>query len=697
MKNNNFMRGVLFILLSVFSQNIFSSTNVSGIITQNTTWSLLGSPYMVLQTVIINEGVTLNIEPGVGVEFQKHTSTNVNENLKLIVEGQLNAIGTADNPIIFTSSSSTPASGDWDYIEFTPTAKGASYNGTGEYLSGSILQYVTIEYGGGDKEFSALYANRTAPYLNNVTIQNNGNTGIKYNEIQNEVIIDNSHFIKNTASSAEGFGGAIYSYETSITVNSSNFEANTAQSGYDSGGAIYSYSSPYSSLSSHYLTINNCSFTENYATSHGGAIYSNVPLNVNSSSFIGNLAYSSGSVNYGGAIFSDSLTIKDSIFSFNFAFDGGGAIFSYADSLIVNDSIFTGNYTFYKGSAIYTRFSMDVNKSIFTSHYSFNNDSILYSEEDLNVQNTLLSENFGGSAIHAKRSALVNNSTIVNTEVAPILVEFTTPEIKELPTPDMSESCGIYVSGNLSISNSNIYGNGSYDIRNNSDSNIHAANNYWGTTDEAVINLNIFDIHEDPDIGEVNFFPFLSSAESDAPPPTSVSPDVTDTNQSYDTVQKAYLAYYGRPGEPTGLDYWANRLYSLGGTWTVEILDAFGNSDEFQSQIGDLSASELITNIYIQLFNRVPDQAGLDYFVELLESGQSSLSQISVEILDAASGDDAKTILNKLLVSEYFTQKVADGMSYGSIQSIKAIISGVSSDPTLVISAYALIDSLAGQ
>lgn len=105
---------------------------------------------------------------------------------------------------------------------------------------------------------------------------------------------------------------------------------------------------------------------------------------------------------------------------------------------------------------------------------------------------------------------------------------------------------------------------------------------------------------------------------------------------------------------------------------------AFGNSDEFQSRFGNLSNSELVNNIYIQLFNREAEQAGLYYFAALLETGQSSLSQIAVDILNGASGDDASTIINKLSVCDYFTQKVADGaIIYNSIDTIKTILATV--------------------
>jgi S-layer protein len=49
--------------------------------------------------------------------------------------------------------------------------------------------------------------------------------------------------------------------------------------------------------------------------------------------------------------------------------------------------------------------------------------------------------------------------------------------------------------------------------------------------------------------------------------------------QYYDQIQKAYIAYYGRPADPAGQDYWATQLDKAGGNLDV-IINAFGNSVE---------------------------------------------------------------------------------------------------------------------
>jgi len=52
-------------------------TNVSGVISAPTTWSLDKSPYIVTGSITVNVGVVLTIQPGVVVKFQPNTQLSV--------------------------------------------------------------------------------------------------------------------------------------------------------------------------------------------------------------------------------------------------------------------------------------------------------------------------------------------------------------------------------------------------------------------------------------------------------------------------------------------------------------------------------------------------------------------------------------------------------------------------------------------
>jgi uncharacterized repeat protein (TIGR02543 family) len=75
-------------------------------------------------------------------------------------------------------------------------------------------------------------------------------------------------------------------------------------------------------------------------------------------------------------------------------------------------------------------------------------------------------------------------------------------------------------------------------------------------------------------------------------------------------VQKAYVAYYGRPADPSGLDYWAVRMDAEGGSLNA-IIQAFGTSAEFNRRYGGMTNTQLVTKIYQQTLGRDPDPTGL--------------------------------------------------------------------------------------
>ena len=74
-----------------------------------------------------------------------------------------------------------------------------------------------------------------------------------------------------------------------------------------------------------------------------------------------------------------------------------------------------------------------------------------------------------------------------------------------------------------------------------------------------------------------------------------------------DRVLDAYLAYYGRPADPVGLEFWADRLEAEGGNLD-SIIEEFGESQEYQDRFGSLTNTQLVTNLYDQLFGREPQR-----------------------------------------------------------------------------------------
>ena len=165
---------------------------------------------------------------------------------------------------------------------------------------------------------------------------------------------------------------------------------------------------------------------------------------------------------------------------------------------------------------------------------------------------------------------------------------------------------------------------------------------------------------------------------------------------SWNYVQKAYIAYYGRPAEPQGQAYWAGLMDAQGGSLAA-IIAAFGSSDEFNRRYGGLSNSALVTKIYQQALGRDPDAAGLKFYVDELQAGRRTLQTITLDVLNgAATPPDSTVVANKLDVAAYYTAKVAAGCLYGTEQDGVNIVSSVTASSATVASAKATINARCG-
>ena len=154
-------------------------------------------------------------------------------------------------------------------------------------------------------------------------------------------------------------------------------------------------------------------------------------------------------------------------------------------------------------------------------------------------------------------------------------------------------------------------------------------------------------------------------------------------------VQKSYVSYYGRAADPAGLAFWAGRMDSEGGSLS-SIIQAFGNSDEFNRRYGGLNYTDLVTTLYQQTLARPPDPAGLAYYVGELQAGRRTLQTITLDVLNGATTPpDSTVVANKLDVAAYYTAKVAAGCAYGTEQDGLNALSGVTASAATVAAAKA--------
>ncbi|MBI5208242.1 MAG: hypothetical protein HY934_10725, partial [Candidatus Firestonebacteria bacterium] len=131
-----------------------------GILNTDTTW--LSNTYTIIRdNVIIPKNIVLTIEPGAVISFDGE--------YYIQVEGELIAQGSPTKLIRFTSNKDSPSHGDWKYIRFESSSIDADvyfqniyyYYSDYFYISGSIISYAEISFGGGIQTVSS------SPYIAN--------------------------------------------------------------------------------------------------------------------------------------------------------------------------------------------------------------------------------------------------------------------------------------------------------------------------------------------------------------------------------------------------------------------------------------------------------------------------------------------------------------------------------------------------
>ncbi|GHA18345.1 hypothetical protein GCM10007989_12050 [Devosia pacifica] len=149
------------------------------------------------------------------------------------------------------------------------------------------------------------------------------------------------------------------------------------------------------------------------------------------------------------------------------------------------------------------------------------------------------------------------------------------------------------------------------------------------------------------------------------------------------TIQEVYIALFGRPADPAGLAYY------IEATNDGANLDAVGDlsaSEEYTDRFEGFNNNQKVTQIYQDLFNRSPDAAGLAFYVNLLNTGAATEQDIAIRILDGATGDDAEIIANKVEAANAFTASIDTATEIGAYvgedaaEAGRQFLDGITSD-----------------
>jgi len=327
-----------FFLISLqpgFTQTIVPGGYVSG------TWTAAGSPYLVQGDITIHTDSTLNIQPGVEVNFQGNYSFTVN--------GLLQAIGTGVDSIHFTAVT------NWQGLRFTNAP------------DSSHLVYCTIS---GSTTFGGILCTNSNPVITYSTISNNGgtvwggiylsnsNANISYCTISNNLSLGDGGGIYMASSSPQisyctitgnygNVGGGIYIAASNPSIDNCTISDNHSGSG---GGIAF--------LSGGQATITDCIITADTANGLGGGIYVSSPggtIIINNSNISHCKAPSGGGIYIAQA---DNVFMSGCTFKYNAVNNagGGGAVYiNQAGTVSMMKTIFDNNYCgSYPGGVVYS-------------------------------------------------------------------------------------------------------------------------------------------------------------------------------------------------------------------------------------------------------------------------------------------------------------------------------------------------------
>jgi hypothetical protein len=122
-------------------------------------------------------------------------------------------------------------------------------------------------------------------------------------------------------------------------------------------------------------------------------------------------------------------------------------------------------------------------------------------------------------------------------------------------------------------------------------------------------------------------------------------------------VEKMYVEYFGRPADPNGLNFWVKALNNDPNVLT-QIAQDFSTSAEYQSMYGGLSNRDVVLAVYQNMFGRVGEQTGVDFWTKALDNHTISINNVVSEIVKGAQGNDLLVFNGRVAVATAFTDHI---------------------------------------
>ncbi len=397
--------------------------------------------YLITGNLGVAPGNTLTIQPGTTIKF--------NGNFNLKVGGTLIADGTSEQPILFQHNTT----GTWGNILFDNSSTDATADGSGNYLSGSILRYVNIESSSGGIDCTS-----ATPYLSHINLDGGG--------VVCPLGVTPIWFLDNTITGGVSFTGAGNAYRNMVSGNLSISGTGVAEDNVVHGNL---------SLGGGTASSNTVSGGNLMVGGSGGSIEDNsVGGNLTAGATFSVLRNSvSGSLSAGNSVTVDHNTVSNGITA------GSSATVTW------NDAEGASGVGLAAGSNVTAQYNRLVG-----------NVTGMTATTGL-IEHNLIANNRGvGLQVGA---ATVRYNTLTGNEGNTIKVQGGNPLTIEYN--NLEGNSGTY----------DLYVNIASGV------NVIAQHNWWGTTNNLKIAERIFDYNDDYNFATVNFYLKLVTPDQTAP------------------------------------------------------------------------------------------------------------------------------------------------------------------------------------
>lgn len=106
-----------------------------------------------------------------------------------------------------------------------------------------------------------------------------------------------------------------------------------------------------------------------------------------------------------------------------------------------------------------------------------------------------------------------------------------------------------------------------------------------------------------------------------------------------DQIQGLYIAYFNRPADFFGLQFWTDAANNNPGG-VAAVANAFAASPEYVKAYGSLNTAQIIDTLYMNLFGRHAEVDGIKFWGSALTDGRLNIGNIAYQIMTGAQDTD---------------------------------------------------------